>query len=55
MASELEATLPAVLDSHGLPAQEDGPLWENDYDRFLEWRLNYLAEQLGSVAGSPES
>lgn len=55
MASELGATLPAVLASHGLPAQEDGPLWENDFDKFLEWRLDYLAEQLGSVAGSPES
>jgi hypothetical protein len=55
MAGELGTTLTAVLDSHGLPAEADGPLWENDYDSFLERRLSYLAEQLSSVAGSPNS
>jgi hypothetical protein len=54
MATELGSALPSVLQSHGLPADNLGPLWSNNYDAFLEWRLNYLAEQLSSVAGNPQ-
>ena len=55
MASELGTTLGSVLSSHGLPADDSGALWQDDYDTFLEGRLNYLTDQLSIVAGSPAS
>lgn len=52
MESELHDALPGVLRSHGLPSDEDGPLWTNDYDAFLEWRLAHLAGELSTVVTS---
>jgi hypothetical protein len=46
MESELGTAMSAVLASHGLPAQPDGPLLTDDYDGFLEWRRGYLAKEL---------
>jgi hypothetical protein len=50
MRVELGASVNAVLESHGLPADEQGPLWRDDYGAFLEWRREYLASELGSAA-----
>lgn len=49
MESELHEALPGVLRSHGLPSDKDGPLWTNDYDGFLEWRLVHLTAELSAV------
>jgi hypothetical protein len=46
---ELPNDLPRILTSHGLPHEKDGPLWKDDFDGFLEWRLHYLAEELQKV------
>lgn len=49
MDAALGATLDVVLRSHGLPADKDGPLWTDDYDGFLEWRLDHLTKELSKV------
>ena len=49
MEAELRTALGAVLRSHGLPPEKDGPLWEDDYDRFLDLRLTHLMEELKAV------
>jgi hypothetical protein len=46
IAEELPNDLSRILESHGLPPATDGPLWMDDFDAFLEWRLQYLSEQL---------
>jgi hypothetical protein len=46
---ELPNDLPRILASHGLPSEVGGPLWQDDFDAFLEWRLNYLAQELQEV------
>jgi hypothetical protein len=55
MAAELGDNLDAVLRSHGLPPERDGPLWTDDYDGFLEWRLGHLADELRTVTSSSSS
>lgn len=35
-----------LLRSHLLPADEHSPLFENDFERFLEWRQSELAEEM---------
>jgi len=50
MEVELKGTLDQVLTSHGLPSAKDGPLWRDDYDGFLEWRLGHLTSELESVS-----
>lgn len=52
MAAALGGNLDAVLKSHGLPHDKDGPLWSDDYDDFLEWRLDHLTAELGKVTNS---
>ena len=52
MALELGSSLDAVLRSHGLPPEKDGPLWLDDYDAFLEHRRAYLVHQLREVTGA---
>jgi hypothetical protein len=47
--------LPRVLRSHGLPEELDGPLWSDDYDAFLNWRLAYLTKELESVVTGNET
>jgi len=49
MRDELGSKLDDVLRSHGLPPEPDGPLLNNDYDSFLDWRRIYLEEQLRQV------
>lgn len=46
MDDELPNDLPRILSSHGLPHDKDGPLWKDDFDGFLEWRLQHLIEEL---------
>jgi hypothetical protein len=47
--AELPNDLPQILMSHGLPSEKGGPLWSDDFDGFLSWRLQYLADQLQEV------
>jgi hypothetical protein len=53
MESEMSGVLANVLSSHCLPAEKDGPLWRNDYDGFLAWRLERLVGELSLVTGDP--
>jgi len=52
MRAALGTALDAVLGSHGLPPDKDGPLWSDDYDGFLEWRLDHLATELRTVTSA---
>lgn len=49
-------TLAAILRSHSLPADIDGPLYRDDYEVFLDWREAHLRLQILEVTGwtSPE-
>ncbi len=38
-----------VLRSHGLPVKANEPLLGDDYEGFLKWRMNYLANELSRV------
>jgi hypothetical protein len=53
MKDELQGTLPAVLASHNLPGDEDGPLWQDRFEDFLDWRQHRLAEELSVVTNPP--
>ena len=46
-------TLAAILRSHSLPADIDGPLFKDDYDNFLTWREANLRAQIIEVTGWP--
>lgn len=50
-------TLAAILRSHSLPADVDGPLFDDDYDAFLDWRESKLRAQILEVTGwsSPDA
>lgn len=49
MRSELGDVLGAVLASHGLPSDENGPLLQDDFEDFLDWRLHHLERELAEV------
>ena len=49
MHDELGPQLAAILASHNLPDAEDGPLWEDRFEDFLEWRQTRLAQELITV------
>lgn len=49
MREELHGALPEILSSHNLPAAEDGPLWQDRFEDFLQWRQDRLAEELSIV------
>lgn len=49
MRRELGDKLGAILSSHGLPDDEQGPLFTDDFDDFLVWRLGYLEQELTKV------
>lgn len=51
MRAELEDKLTHILESHGLPADADGPLFRDDFDGFSRWRLRYLEQELAEVTG----
>lgn len=53
MREELSGALPEILSSHNLPAAEDGPLWQNRFENFLQWRQDRLAEELSIVTQPP--
>lgn len=53
MRSELHGALPGILSSHNLPATEDGPLWQDRFEDFLQWRQARLAEELANVTNPP--
>ncbi len=44
--------LDAVLESHRLPPANDSPLMRDDFDAFLGWRVEHLAETLAQRAGN---
>lgn len=52
MEKELGEKLHKILVSHGLPAAPDGPLFEDDFDEFLDWRLVHLKRELATVTGA---
>lgn len=51
MEAELGSDLTAILASHRLPPEKDGPLWQDRFEDFLEWRLRELEVELREVAG----
>jgi hypothetical protein len=54
MRDALRDELDSILQSHGLPAQADGPLLEDRYEDFLTWRVDYLRGALAAVTGGGE-
>ena len=52
MKDELADRLSTVLSSHNLPPQEDGPLWQDQFEQFLEWRQGRLTEELRLSTGA---
>lgn len=51
MEAELGSELSAILASHRLPPEKDGPLWGDRFEDFLEWRLHQLEAELAEVTG----
>jgi hypothetical protein len=49
MQDELGSKIHDILASHNLPDAEDGPLWQDRFTDFLDWRQARLAEELGAV------
>lgn len=49
MERELGSNLAKILESHGLPPEKDGPLFEDLYEHFLDWRLRHLERELSDV------
>ena len=49
--AELGATLDDVLRSHRLPVGQDSPLAADDFEGFLEWREEALADGLAEATG----
>jgi hypothetical protein len=48
----LRDELPLILESHGLPSAENGPLFEDRFEDFLDWRVGHLAARLSAVTGT---
>jgi len=46
MEAALGNQLQSILASHGLPADPDGPLFNDQFEQFLDWRLRYLQREL---------
>jgi hypothetical protein len=53
MKAELNGALAGILSSHNLPADESGPLWQDRFDEFLQWRQDRLAKELAIVTQPP--
>jgi hypothetical protein len=52
MRSELgDSLLKTILETHNLPAEDEGPLFQDDYEAFLEWRLARLNDLLRGALG----
>lgn len=51
MENELGTSLAKILESHGLPLGHDGPLWRDDYDAFLHWRIDHINQELCTAVG----
>jgi len=49
MEQELGSDLHKILNSHGLPSDEDGPLFSDRFEDFLDWRLRHLERELADV------
>jgi hypothetical protein len=47
--------LGVVLDSHMLPSGKESPLWSDDFDAFLTWRLERLDEVLIEHVGARQT
>jgi hypothetical protein len=54
MRGELHGALAGILQSHNLPSDEDGPLWQDRFDDYLHWRQDCLAAALASVTQAPK-
>lgn len=52
MQHALGNELPSILASHGLPPDPEGPLFRNQFEEFLEWRLRYLHKELEDVTSA---
>jgi hypothetical protein len=55
MKSEFGGALAGILKSHNLPPEDDGPLWQDSFDDFLQWRQDRLAAELVLVTGGTTS
>lgn len=53
MRTHLRGKLPGILSSHGLPPEEHGPLFEDRFEDFLAWRIDYLTRELEDATGRP--
>jgi hypothetical protein len=51
MKQALGDELKDILRSHGLPSDEEGPLFSDDFEGFLRWRLSHLKNELSTVTG----
>jgi hypothetical protein len=52
MKAELGTTLDEILTSHHLPASEEGPLWQDQFEAFLALRQEQLAARLAAVTSA---
>jgi hypothetical protein len=52
MRGELKSRLPEILDSHGLPSDDEGPLFTDRFEDFLQWRLGHLTKELSEMTGA---
>lgn len=49
MRREIGDQIDTILSSHGLPYETSGPLLQDDYDAFLQWRMNHLKSELAKA------
>ena len=45
----------AILSSHCLPVGEAAPLWQDDFEAFLDWRQERLWQEIKQVTGLTEA
>jgi predicted transport protein len=43
--------LRTIMESHGLPVEDDAPLLADRFEEFLAWRTQYLTHELARVTG----
>jgi hypothetical protein len=55
MRAELGTNLESILTGHGLPAAPNGPLFRDDFEEFLQWRLEHLAMRLAKVTATADA
>jgi hypothetical protein len=50
-ATEDASTFRRLLDSHLLPADDEGPLLQGDFERFVKWRIKAFVREVDRVTG----